>query len=67
MPEDENLWLEHSVDWLKIKKCAYWISLKGKPATINTSTITITIPAANILNQHSLKDIMVKIANDISL
>lgn len=67
MTEDENLWLEHTVDWLKIKKCAYWISLRGKPATTNTSTITITIPSANILNQHSLKDLMVKIANDISL
>ena len=41
MHNDENLWIEQTSDWLKITKCAYWISLKGQPDTNNTSTINI--------------------------
>ena len=51
MPNDEKDWIEQTPDWLKIKKCAYWISLMGKPDTSNTSTIAIDIPAANLLTK----------------
>lgn len=67
MPNDQNQWIEQNVDWLKIKKCAYWISLKGESDTDNTSTISITIPASNLLTKDVLKDLMVKIANGRSL
>lgn len=67
MPDDETQWLEHTIDWLKIKKCAYWISLRGKSATTNTSSVTIKIPPTNILTKDTLRDLMVKIANDRSL
>lgn len=62
MPEDETLWLEQTIDWLKIKKCAYWISLKGKPDTTNEGTVAVHIPAANLLTKDSLKEIMVKVS-----
>lgn len=62
MPNDENLWLEQTIDWLKIKKCAYWISLKGKPDTNNEGTITVHIPSGNLLTKDSLKEIMVKLS-----
>lgn len=62
MYNDENLWLEHTKDWLKITRCAYWISLKGRSDTPNTSTINITIPSTNLLTKESLKDIMEKIS-----
>ena len=67
MNEDENLWIEQTPDYLKITKCAYWISLVGQPLTENTSTKTITIPASNILSKEALKDIMIKVANNQSL
>ena len=67
MPEDQDQWIEQNIDWLKIKKCAYWISLKGKPETTNTSTISIDIPKENVLTKDELKSIMVKIANRKSL
>lgn len=62
MQEDENLWLEQTNDWLKITKCAYWISLKGWGPTTNTSTITINIPSSNVLTKDSLHDIMEKVS-----
>lgn len=62
MPHEEAHWIEQTSDYLKIKKCAYWISLKGRPDTDNTEKISIRIPAKNILTQDSLKDIMYKLS-----
>ena len=59
MHKDEHLWLEHSTEWLKITKCAYWISLKGYEDTDNKQTINITIPSDHILTKESLWDIMI--------
>ena len=67
MHRDESLWLEHTTDWLKITKCAYWISLKGFEDTENEHTININIPSDHILTKESLKDIMVKISKQESL
>lgn len=67
MHNDENLWIEQTSDWLKITKCAYWISLKGQPDTNNTSTINIEIPAENILTKESLKGIMLRISKQEAL
>jgi len=67
MYSDENLWVEQTSDWLKITKCAYWISLKGQPDTNNTSTINIEIPAQNLLTKDSLKGIMSRISKQEAL
>lgn len=67
MHNDESLWLEQTQDWLKITKCAYWISLKGRPETNNTNTVTIEIPATNVLNKESLREIMVKVSKQETL
>lgn len=67
MEEDENLWLEQTTDWLKITKCAYWISLRGWAPISNTSKVTINIPATNILTKESLRDIMVKVSKQQAL
>ena len=62
MHEDEDLWLEHTSDWLKITKCAYWINLCGCQSTQNKNTINITIPAHNLLNHRSLFEIMNRVS-----
>ena len=67
MHRDESLWLEHTTDWLKITKCAYWISLKGREEIENKSTININIPSENILTKETLMDIMIKISKQESL
>ena len=63
----EEQWIEQTSDWLKIRKCAYWISLRGRSHTDNKETITITLPSDHLLTKDSLKDIMVKISKEIPL
>ena len=67
MHRDEQLWLEHTPEWLKITKCAYWISLKGNEDTNNEHTINITIPSDHILTKESLWEIMTKISKQQAL
>jgi len=64
------------IDWIIIseldqetllKKCAYWISLKGEQETTNTRQKTIEIPLRNIFTPDSLKSIMEKIAREQEL
>lgn len=62
MPREEAQWIEQTTDWLKIKKCAYWVSLKGRADTDNIESISIRIPAENLLTKDSLKEIMRKIS-----
>jgi len=62
MHRDEALWLEHTKDWLKISKCAYWICLEGQEDTANAHSINIKIPSDHILTKESLWDIMIKIS-----
>ena len=67
MPREEAHWIEQTSDWLKIKKCAYWISLKGSPDTDNTEKISIRIPAENKLTKDSLREIMYKLSKEEEL
>lgn len=62
LPADENLWVEQTSDCLALRKCAYWCSLEGAPATSNDSGVTIKLPHANMFNADSLKSIIGQIA-----
>ena len=44
-----------------VKKCAYWISLKGENTTDNNTKIRIKIPLKNLFTPDSVKLIMNKI------
>jgi hypothetical protein len=44
MPDEESAWTEQNEDHLLLRKCAYWMSLKGMGPTTNTATIRVTIP-----------------------
>lgn len=67
MDQDENNWVIHHNDKLEIKKCAYWVNLKGLPPTKNKDSINVTIPKGNVFSCNGLKDIMIKIAKEIEL
>jgi hypothetical protein len=61
MPEDEAAWTEQGEDHLLIRKCAYWTSLKGMPATANTSTVRVPIPRVNAYSVDALNRLMEKV------
>ena len=57
LPADEAQWLDCTVDALVMRRCAFWLSLKGYPA-IDVGSKTVVLPEANRLDPASLKDLM---------
>ncbi len=55
-------WLQQTEAQLCLKRCAYWISLKGAAPTDNKETVTISIPRTNIFSVDALTTIMQRIA-----
>lgn len=49
-------------DSLCLKRCAYWLSLRGRPPLEEQTTIIIEIPRQNIFSPNALKIIMERIA-----
>jgi Domain of unknown function (DUF4365) len=67
LPEDAREWLQHTEEVLLLKRCAYWVSLRGAPETTNTSSITIYIPVAQIFSPEGLQQLMVRISKQEDL
>lgn len=67
MFEDEFQWIEQTKDFLKITKCAYWKSLKGRALTNNKESIAIQLSDDDLLTADSLRKIMIKVANEQDL
>jgi hypothetical protein len=44
LPTDSNEWLSHTADQLLLRRCAYWESLRGAPATTNATGETVKLP-----------------------
>lgn len=63
VPENLNDWAEVRDTETIIRKCAYWLSLKGCDTTANTDKITVRIPRDQIFSPDALSQIMTKIAN----
>jgi hypothetical protein len=56
LPQAPEQWLEVSHDQLVTRKCARWVSLRGAPATTNSTSIAVYVPQINILDPVSLRD-----------
>lgn len=61
LPPEDGDWLEISFDALVLRRCAYWVSLRGCPETSNTSSVTVRIPMANRFDVQALTAIMARI------
>ena len=57
LPSDEDEWVVQNQESLLIKKCMYYISLKGMPNTNNSETINIKIPKDNIFDKEHLLEL----------
>lgn len=62
VPEEVKDWIDVSEEEIVLKKCGYWASLKGMPATNNRNTVTVELPRINLLTPDNLMQIMEKIA-----
>ncbi len=64
LPEDPTDWLRHSEDALIARRCAYWVSLRGAPASENAGHQTVYVPRAQFLSVAALTEIMTRCSRD---
>ncbi len=58
IPQDTQEWVNQTDDELCLRQCAYWMSLKGQPASLNISSVTVHVPMANVFNSDQLTEMM---------
>ena len=62
VPDNIQDCLQHTEEEaLILRRCGYWISLKGLPESKNQSSITINIPRKNVFSVDALHTIMTKV------
>ena len=63
VPDDLVEWLNHSEQELAMRKCGYWVSLRGMAATANQANVTVHLPRVNQFTGAQLMQIMQRIGN----
>ena len=58
LPLDEAQWVNVTEEQLILRRCVYWMSLKGMPPTENSDKIRIQIPRSNVFSVEALRDLM---------
>lgn len=66
LPEDASEWLNVNSEQLILKKCAYWVSLRGAEDSTNESGQTIYLPKKQMLTPDNLLSIFEKISRNES-
>jgi hypothetical protein len=64
LPQPRAEWLVQNEDQLELRRCAYWLSLRGASATPNTSAVRIHIPRQNQFTPAALTRIMEAVARE---
>lgn len=62
LPADAQDWLNHSEEELALRKCAYWQSLRGAPATTNGSGATVHLPKTQMFTPQALTDLAARLS-----
>jgi hypothetical protein len=58
LPRDEADWVAQSEAELLVRRCAYWVGLKGRGSTTNRKQVRVAIPRANVFSVEALQDLM---------
>jgi hypothetical protein len=61
VPKRIEEWLRHTEDELALRRCGYWVSLRGYPDTTNTQPVTVSLPRAQTFTPQALVDMMTRI------
>jgi hypothetical protein len=64
LPQAQEQWLLHSADELILRKCAYWVGLRGAPATTTTSGATVKLPTKQLFSPDNLQQLMQRLARN---
>ena len=63
LPADAQNWLNHSENELALRRCAYWQSLRGAPATTNSTGETVYLPKAQMFTPQALADLAAQLSH----
>lgn len=61
LPEREAEWMEHGIESLTIRRCAWWLSLSGMPP-ITTESKNLHLPRTNVFSPEQLKSMMERVS-----
>jgi hypothetical protein len=64
LPNVDSQWLSITENELILKKCAYWVSLRGAGSSTNGTGQTIYLPKVQIFNPDSLLDICARLSRN---
>lgn len=67
LPAGVKEWLQHSEEALLMKRCAYWVSLRGAPESQNSTSMTVHIPTRQVFSPEGLIELMVRISKQEDL
>jgi Domain of unknown function (DUF4365) len=67
LPKDDSEWVKHSLKELSMRGCAYWVSLQGREASSNVSTVRVNVPFENVLSPDNLDALLAKVNNGVEL
>lgn len=62
VPENPAEWIEHTDEEMVMRRCGYYLSLRGRPDTDNQHTTTVHVPRGNMFSPDSLQNLMNEIA-----
>lgn len=58
LPEEERDWMSQTSESLVLRRCGYWMSLRGAGPTSAYTTIRITIPGQNLFTVAALETML---------
>lgn len=61
VPEALDAWLNETPEQTALRRCAYWVSLRGLPDVSNETTRTVRLPRVQRMNSSALFEIMKRI------
>ena len=64
LPPIESEWLCHTTESLSLRKCAYWVSLRGAPESNNASAQTVYLPSAQRFDSDGLRALMASLSHN---
>lgn len=64
LPADQTQWVTQDRSALLLRRCAYWVSLRGAPETRNTTSQTVYFPSRQVFSAAALKSLMKRAAID---
>ena len=66
LPEDETQWIEHTIDHLILRRCAYWLKMTGLPP-ISTDSKVVHLPQAQVFSPAALQSLMERLSREEAL